>query len=170
MTERIVDVLPEEPVDVVSFSMGAITTLRLASRQPERFHRIVVSGIGRNLFEDDPDRRRSIIAGVEGTADDDDNIARLFGQYATQPGNDRVALAAVMKAQGEPITKEQLAAITRPVLVVIGDRDFAGPADPLVDALPDAKGVTLRNVDHFATPESFAFIDATLEFLDAVPR
>ena len=170
LTARIVDVLPEEPVDVVSFSMGAITTLRLASRQPERFHRIVVSGIGRNLFEDDPDRRRSIIAGVEGTADDDDNIARLFGQYATQPGNDRVALAAVMKAQGEPITKEQLAAITRPVLVVIGDRDFAGPADPLVDALPDAKGVTLRNVDHFATPESFAFIDATLEFLDAVPR
>jgi len=27
----------------------------------------------------------------------------------------------------------------------------------------------LRNVDHFATPEDFGFIDATLEFLDAVP-
>ena len=55
------------------------------------------------------------------------------------------------------------------MLVVIGDRDFAGPADPLVDALPDARGVTLRNVDHFATPESFGFIDAVLEFLDAIP-
>jgi hypothetical protein len=54
------------------------------------------------------------------------------------------------------------------VLVVIGDRDFAAPADPLVEALPDARLVTLRNVDHFATPESFGFIDATLEFLDAV--
>ena len=59
--------------------------------------------------------------------------------------------------------------MTCPVLVVIGDRDFAGPADQLVDALPDARGVTLRNVDHFATPESFGFIDAVLEFLDAVP-
>ncbi len=169
LTTRIVDVLPDEPVDVVSFSMGAITTLKLASRAPERFRRIVVSGIGRNLFEDDPDRRRSILAGVEGTGDDGDNIARLFGQYAAQPGNDRVALAAVMKAQGEPITVEQLGAITCPVLVVIGDRDFAGPADPLVDALPDARGVTLRNVDHFATPESFGFIDAALGFLDAQP-
>ena len=55
------------------------------------------------------------------------------------------------------------------MLVVIGDRDFAGPADRLVGALPDARGVTLRNVDHFATPESFGFIDATLDFLDAAP-
>jgi hypothetical protein len=38
-----------------------------------------------------------------------------------------------------------------------------------VEALPDARLVTLKGVDHFATPESFAFIDATLEFLDAVP-
>jgi hypothetical protein len=28
---------------------------------------------------------------------------------------------------------------------------------------------TLRKVDHFATPEAFAFIDAALEFLDATP-
>ena len=39
----------------------------------------------------------------------------------------------------------------------------------MVDALPDARLVTLRNVDHFATPESFGFIDAALEFIDAVP-
>ena len=56
------------------------------------------------------------------------------------------------------------------MLVVIGDRDFAGPGDLLADALPDARVVVLRNVDHFATPESFGFIDAVLEFLDADPR
>ena len=32
-----------------------------------------------------------------------------------------------------------------------------------------ARLVKLRNTDHFATPESFAFIDAMLGFLDAVP-
>jgi hypothetical protein len=53
------------------------------------------------------------------------------------------------------------------VLVVLGDKDFAGPADPLVDALPDARLVTLRNVDHFATPKDFGFIDAALDFLGA---
>jgi hypothetical protein len=55
------------------------------------------------------------------------------------------------------------------VLVVLGDRDFAGPADPLVQALPNATLVTLKGVDHLATPTDFGFIDATLEFLDALP-
>jgi pimeloyl-ACP methyl ester carboxylesterase len=55
-----------------------------------------------------------------------------------------------------------------PVLVVLGDRDFAGPAEPLVDALPDARLVSLREVDHFATPKDFGALDAVLEFLDAV--
>ena len=56
-----------------------------------------------------------------------------------------------------------------PVRVVIGERDHAGPADPLVDGLPDADLVVLPGVDHFATPKDFGFIDAALEFLDAQP-
>ena len=171
MTARIVEALPDVPVDIVGFSMGAMTTLRLAVREPQRFRRIVLAGIGQSVFERDDERRRSILAGVEGTAPPDDNVARLFGQYAGQPGNDRVALAAVLKRPDEgPFTAAELAAVTCPVLVVLGDRDFGGPADPLVAALPDGRGVTLRNVDHFATPESFGFIDAALEFLDAIPR
>ena len=80
------------------------------------------------------------------------------------------ALAAVLRRPGAaPFVPAELAAVTIPVLAVIGDRDFAGPVDPLVEALPDARAVVLRNVDHFATPESFGFIDATLEFLGAVP-
>ena len=170
MTTRIVDVLPDRPVDIVGFSLGAITTLRLATRQPARFNRIVLSGVGKNLFERDVERGKRILAGVEGTADPDDNEARLFGQYATQPGNDRAALAAVMRRPDEGVfTPEDLKVIECPVLVIIGDRDFAGPADDLDAALPDSKLVVLRNTDHFATPESFGFIDAVLEFLEAVP-
>ena len=62
-----------------------------------------------------------------------------------------------------------LATVTCPTLVVIGDRDFAGPGEPLAEALPNATLRTLRNVDHFATPEAYGFIDAALAFLDAVP-
>ena len=170
LTARIAEALPEEPVDAVGFSLGAITLLRLAGRCPDRFGRIVVAGIGRNVFERDQEHRARILAGVEGTAPDDDNVARLFGQYAAQPGNDRLALAALLRRDDEgPFTEAELAAVKNPVLVVIGDRDFAGPADELVAALPDARQITLRNVDHFATPESFGFIDAALGFLDAVP-
>jgi pimeloyl-ACP methyl ester carboxylesterase len=170
LSARIVEALPDGPVDGVAFSLGAMTTLRVAAGGPERFRRLVVAGVGRNLFERDAEQRARILAGVEGTAEEDDNLARLFGQYAAQTGNDRQALAALLRRPDEgPFTDELLAAVTCPVLVVIGDRDFAGPVDRLVAALPDARSVTLRNVDHFATPESFGFIDATLEFLDAVP-
>jgi hypothetical protein len=55
------------------------------------------------------------------------------------------------------------------VLVVIGDKDFAGPGKPLADGLPDATLRTLRNVDHFATPKDFGCIDAALSFIDAAP-
>ena len=44
-----------------------------------------------------------------------------------------------MQRTGERLTPERLAAVTCPVLVALGDKDFAGPADPLVEALPDAR-------------------------------
>ena len=74
-----------------------------------------------------------------------------------------------MRRPRQPFTADELAAVTCSTLVIIGDKDFAGPGEPLVNALPNATLKTLRNLDHFATPESFGFIDAALQFIDAVP-
>jgi pimeloyl-ACP methyl ester carboxylesterase len=178
LSARIVEALPAGPVDAVGFSLGALTLLRTAIAAPDRFQRLVLAGIGRNVFERDDAATARILAGVEGTAEvaageavgEFDILARLFGQYATIEGNDPLALAAVLRRPDPgPITPADLSIIACPVLVALGDHDFAGPADALVEALPDARYVELRNTDHFATPESFAFIDAVLEFLDAVP-
>jgi len=167
---RLLDVVPPETtIDAVGFSLGAQAVLELACREPKRFGRIVVAGVGRNLFERDAEGLDRILAAIDGNAPDGDVHSHAFAHYAAQPGNDPVALAAVLRRRAAPITAERLAAVTCPVLVVVGDKDFAGPGDPLVDVLPDARLVTLRNTDHFATPESFAFIDAMLGFLDAVP-
>ena len=170
LTTRIVDALPDEPVDAVGFSLGAITLLRLACREPHRFNSLVLAGIGENVFRTDSAGTERILAALDGTADPNDNIARLFAQYADQAGNDKEALAAVMRRPPQgPFTADELAGVSCPVLVAIGDLDFAGPGDRLADALPHAKLAVLRKVDHFATPEAFAFIDAALEFLDATP-
>jgi pimeloyl-ACP methyl ester carboxylesterase len=169
LTSRVVDAAPDGSIDAIGFSLGAITLLRLAMREPQRFNRLVLAGIGASLFETDDSRTKRIVAALEGHGDPDDNLSRMFVQYAGQSGNDVVALTAVMKRQRQSMTPEMLTAVTCPTLVVIGDRDFAGPGQPLVEALPNATLRTLRNVDHFATPEAFGFIDATLEFLDAVP-
>jgi len=165
----VIDVMPPEPVDAIGFSLGAITLLHVAMRCPERFNRLVLAGIGASLFDPDESRTHRIVAALEGHGDPDDNLARMFVQYANQPGNDIVALTAVMKRPRQPLSPEMLAGVSCPTLVVLGDRDFAGPGDPLAAALPNATLKTLRNVDHFATPEAFGFIDATLDFLDAVP-
>ena len=171
LTTRILDALPAGgEVDAIGFSLGALTLLRTALAQPHRFRRLVLAGIGRNVFERDDAGTERILAGLEGTAPPEDNLARLFAQYGNQPGNDVAALGAVLRRPpAAPLTAEALATVTCPVLVVVGDRDFVHPADDLVAALPDARSVVLRNTDHFATPESFRFIDEALEFLDAVP-
>ena len=61
----------------------------------------------------------------------------------------------------------RLAKITCPVLVIIGDRDFAGPGDPLVDALPNGELLALTGLDHFATPKDFRTLDGALGFIGA---
>jgi pimeloyl-ACP methyl ester carboxylesterase len=169
LTTRVTDALPDRPVDAIGFSLGAITLLRLATREPQRFNRLVLAGIGQSVFDSDNSRTERIIAALDGRGDPDDNLSRLFVQYANQRGNDVVALKAVLNRPAAPMSPEMLATVTCPTLVVIGDRDFAGPGEPLAEALPNATLRTLRNVDHFATPEAFGFIDAALAFLDAVP-
>jgi pimeloyl-ACP methyl ester carboxylesterase len=169
LTIRVVDALPDFPVDAIGFSLGAIILLQLAMREPHRFNRLVLSGVGASLFDTDDARTQRIVAALEGHGDPDDNLSRMFVQYANQPGNDIAALTAVMRRARRPMVPAELATVTCPTLIVIGDRDFAGPGEPLVEALPNATLRTLRNVDHFATPEAFGFIDAALTFLDADP-
>jgi len=174
LTERVLDALPDQPVDAIGFSLGAMTLLRLAIDQPHRFNRIVLAGIGENIFDSDASGTEAIVAGLESVAAGGDpstleNTVRLFTQYASQPGNDIAALTAVMKrAPSIEITTDGCATVSCPVLVIVGDKDFAHPGDDLAAAFPDGRCHTLRNVDHFATTESFGFFDAALEFLDAI--
>jgi len=169
LEQWVLDVLPPEPVDGIGFSMGAQVLLWLAAHHSDRFGRLVVSGIGRNLFESDvgwrPKMVEAVRTGVAVTPE-----LRYFAQLPESPGADRTALVAFLeRPDRREFTSELLAAVTLPVLVVIGGADLAGPADPLVDALPDASLVVLPGVDHFATPKNFSFIEAALDFIDAQP-
>jgi len=157
--------LPDEPVDAIGFSLGARVLLTLACDHPGRFHRLVLTGVGANLFRNDSSR--VIVDAVEGTGDPSNPVAQYFAGLAAQPGVDRAALAACLRSPRPPLTPDRLSRVELPVLVVIGDKDFAGPGEPLAEALPQAELVTLRNVDHFATPKDFGVIDAALEFLGA---
>ena len=154
-------------VDAIGFSLGALTVLRAFIAEPHRFRRVVLAGIGDGVFEkSDPSGNKRIIDALEGRAPEDDTFARMFAHYGNQPGNDITALAAIMKRPpAEPVKVDELASLNNDVLVVLGDADFTAPANRLADAFPNGRLVVLKNTDHFATPESFAFIDALLEFM-----
>jgi pimeloyl-ACP methyl ester carboxylesterase len=177
LEDHVLAALPDVPVDAVGFSAGASVILWLATHHPDRFRRIVVAGVGANLFDRDPERWRAIAEAVR-TGTFNDPQLRYFAdlpEAGTSKGEDvvpeaRAAMAAFLTRPDRRLfTPEILAGVTAPVLVVLGDRDFAGPADPLVEALPDANHQVLRGVDHFATPKDFGFINAALDFLEAQP-
>jgi pimeloyl-ACP methyl ester carboxylesterase len=156
-------------VDAIGFSMGAQLLLSVACHMPERFGRLVLGGVGANVFADnDPEDVARAIESGDGGADTA-SVARAFAQFATAPGNDPAALAACMRGRRRHLNPAELAGLVCPVLLVLGDRDFVGRADELLDALPDARLVTLRGADHFGTAKDFRFLDAALDFLDAVP-
>ena len=162
--------MPDEPCDAVGFSLGAMTLLRIMIDHPNRLRRVVLAGIGRNVLEaPDPAQTARIVEAIEGRGDPTDVTAGLFAQYAHQPGNDPTALAAVMKRERARPTDLELSGIEHETLIVIGDRDFAGPGEPLAERIRNAELLTLRGVDHFATTENFGFFDAALEFLGALP-
>ena len=157
--------LPERPVDAVGFSLGARVLLTLAAEDPGRFERLVLTGVGANLFRSEGSEL--IVEAIAGDGDRTNPVVQYFATLADHPDSDREALAACMRSSRPPLTPDLLATVDIPVLVVIGDKDFAGPGEPLAEALPNAQLVTLRNVDHFATPKDFGCIDAVLDFLGA---
>jgi pimeloyl-ACP methyl ester carboxylesterase len=126
------------------------------------------SGIGDGVFEPHkPEETERILSGLEGRADPSDNVARLFGQYGNRDGNDPAALAAVLRRPpAEGITAAGLSTLAQPALVAIGDKDFAFPSEKLASALPSSTLKILPRTDHFATPNSFSFIDALVQWLE----
>lgn len=159
--------LPDGPVDAIGYSAGAALVLSLAAERPERFDHIVLGGVGGGMLKQRDGN--AILDALEGRGDPDNLVSAHFKNLAETDGNDPKALAAFIKRSRPPITAELLAAVSNPVLVVIGDQDFAGPGEPLVEALPNAELLTLPRVDHFGLPKAFPFLEKALAFIGADP-
>jgi len=151
-------------VDAVGFSAGAHILLRLAAAEPDRFGRLALLGVGLGVLG--PADPGPVIAALEGEPDPENVHGMVFRRLADGSGQDRAALIAFLRRPQRPLAAADLARISGPVLVVLGDQDPAGPGDGLVAAFPDARLVTLRGVDHFGTPSDVRCLQAVLSFLD----
>ena len=75
----------------------------------------------------------------------------MFRAFAEQPGKDRFALAACMRAMSPRLPSETLARFAQPVLVVCGEMDdIAGPPDALAAQFRHGFAITIPARDHMS--------------------
>ncbi|HEX4304028.1 MAG TPA: alpha/beta fold hydrolase [Rhizomicrobium sp.] len=158
-----------ERAHLMGYSMGARLALAAALKAPARFATLTVGGIGARLFEPHVVAGNPMADAME--AADPESITepmlKSFRQFADAQGEDRLALAALTRAGDAPFTKDELAGLNVPVLVVAGARDdLAGDPQPLADVFPDGRAVTLPGVDHFSAIAHVLYKAAVFDFLD----
>lgn len=156
---------------VVGYSMGAFLALRLAAHHPARPSRLALCGVGEYYLRgariaDEASRLALAEALLVPDKSHLTGRERMFRDFADQPGKDRLALAACMRAMSQGLSPDRLAAIGQPVLVVCGEQDdIAGSPGPLAAAFPDGQAVTIPDRDHMSAVGERKTRQAVLDFL-----
>ncbi len=156
----------------VGYSMGGLIGLRLLAHFPDRVSRLALGGVGETYLKgprvSDPERRDVIADAL--LTDDKSSIsdprARMFRDFAEQPGKDRLALAACMRAMTPPLPAAILRTLRKPILVVDGDQDnIAGPPGPLAAIFPHGSAAIVPGRDHMSAVGARPTRQAVVDFL-----
>ena len=147
----LVDAMPPGRFDLVGFSLGAKLSLELVLRLPGRVRRVVLGGLGDNVFAPERVAPAAATALEQGPTADTPPPVMAFLREWNPARNDALAVAAVLRRPANPVfTPERLRAVTVPLLLVNGSEDPVGtPAAALVAALPDLRVITLPGTGHF---------------------
>jgi pimeloyl-ACP methyl ester carboxylesterase len=164
---RLLDHLGIARADVMGYSMGARVAAFLALAHPQRVRSAVFAGLAGNMVR--PMAGTGPIAhALEAQSIDavTNPTARTFRAFADRTGSDLKALAACIRGAREPLTREAVARIACPVLVVAGGEDvIAGPADDLARLIPGAEALTVPRRDHMRTVGDRVYMEGVLDFL-----
>jgi pimeloyl-ACP methyl ester carboxylesterase len=166
---NLMDHLNIERAHILGYSMGTRLAMAAALKAPKRFATLTIGGVGDKMFEN-----REIAGNpmAEAMAADDresikDPMLKSFRQFADDQGEDRLALAALTRNRDPQLTREELAGLNVPVLVVAGARDeLAGDPEVLAKVFPDGRAITLPGCDHFSAIPHALFKATVFDFLD----
>lgn len=160
------------PADGVGFSLGARIVLSIEADHPGTFGRLVLGGIGANVFSwQSPEKLAFAIEARDHHEAPGNPLAEALVRGANSSSNSPAALTTFLRRpQRRRISVEDLVRIACPVLVVVGEGDtVVHPVSMLTDRLADVRVVTVPSADHLRTMRSPLFLEAALEFLCAVP-
>jgi pimeloyl-ACP methyl ester carboxylesterase len=145
---------------LVGYSRGSIIASRVLVMD-QRVSKVVLGGMGADFMNPEWPRRIMFYKALMG---EPTPALEGFMKYIKSSGVDQTAMALLQKTQ-PCTTKEELAEIKKPVLVICGDKDEDnGPSKALADLIP---GATYKRVpgDHNGTSKTKAFADEVLAFL-----
>jgi pimeloyl-ACP methyl ester carboxylesterase len=151
----------------LGYSMGGRIGLQAVVDFPDRVRSAVLGGIGMSgAIEEAQQIARALRGGeAEGPS------ALSFQRFASaREINDLEALATCMEgmARSAAVDPKRLAAVTTPILVVVGDRDeVARDAAQLAESIPSARLVTIPGRDHLGTVPARQFKEAAVAFFSA---
>jgi pimeloyl-ACP methyl ester carboxylesterase len=168
---RLLDHLGIEQADVMGYSMGARIAAFLVMAYPERVRSVVFAGLGINMVHG-VGAPGPIAAALEAPSVDDvkNDAARSFRVFAEATGSDRKALAACIRSSRDKIPPEDLARISRPVLVAVGTEDvIAGSGPELAALIPGAEALDITGRDHMKAVGDRIYKQGVLDFLARRP-
>ena len=177
---RLLDHLQLTRVHVVGYSMGGIIALNLLVRHPERVMSAVIGGAGwRSPEMGAPERvvrwEQQMGRAVSGEATIMEILAEPGAPAPPPPvaavmnANDPVALRAVLRGNASlAVTEQELRTSTIPVLVLVGDQDWAlADAERAAALLGNAQLQRIPGADHLGALMFPQFIGGIKRFLAA---
>lgn len=164
---RLLDHLELEQADIMGYSMGARICAFLALAHPARVRSAVFAGLGFNMVRGMAGTG-PIAHALEAPSIDDvvNPTARTFRAFAEQTKSDLKALAACIRSSRDPVTREDVARISCPVLVAVGSEDvIGGSAAKLAALIPGARAYEIAGRDHMKAVGDAGYKKAVLDFL-----
>lgn len=160
-----------ERCDVMGYSMGARISAFLAIAHPDVVRCAVFGGLGEAMILGVPGAQ-AVAEALEAEHIDDikDKSARAFRLFGEATKSDLRALAACIRSSRVKINPDDLARISVPVLVAVGENDeIAGLPQPLAEIMTKGEALLIPGRDHMRATGDKVFKAAVLDLLKRRP-
>jgi pimeloyl-ACP methyl ester carboxylesterase len=182
---NLLDHLGIKKAHISRYSMGGSIALRFLLAYPERCRSALVGGQGwidPGVKVDGPSTRDVIVAGLE-SGEGIKPLIKFLAPEGAPPlseeeltarsdaflqRNDAKAMAAILRGDSKPITRDALQKNRVPTLVVVGGNDpLAARGRLLAETMPHVKLLVIREATHGTVVAHPEYLEATRTFVDA---